>query len=343
MGEAAKTIYFNEAATSWPKAPGVAEAITAALAHPAACPGRAAGLGTDVLRDCRRRLAAILDVPHPSRIVLTMNATHALNLAIMGFPFEEGAHVITTCLEHNSVLRPLHQLCQQGRIRLTIVGLDGEGEFDRAAYLAALSEGASLVAISHASNVTGGAVEVAPLFALAQLAGAWTLLDASQSIGHVPVRPSELQADMVAFPGHKGLRGPSGTGGLYVAPEVELHPVLTGGTGTLSEQLLHPSEMPQRLEAGTPNALSFAGLNAALDWWSEKGDGCVREGHRLGEQLRRGLREIAQVRVCSGRTGAVRRCPSPRSRSRAGAWKRRAVSSWSSTGYTAGQACTVRP
>ena len=124
-----------------------------------------------------------------------------------------------------------------------------------------------------------------------------TLLDASQAIGHVPVRPGEVGADLVAFPGHKGLRGPSGTGALYVAPEVELSPLMVGGTGVHSESPFQPHEMPVRLEAGTPNALSCAGLAAALSWFAQEGEARAEEGQRLGRLLSEGLSEIPGVRL----------------------------------------------
>jgi cysteine desulfurase family protein len=292
-----RAIYFNEAATSWPKAPGVAEAMVQALATPAACPGRLAGAGRDVLRECRERLASLLRVTCSDRIVLTMNATHALNLAIAGLPLTPGDHVITTSAEHNSVLRPLYLLRASKGIRVTVVDVDQSGRVDRAAFQAALAQGAALVAMTHASNVTGAVNDVRSYLQPARQAGACTLLDASQSIGHLPVNPEELGADMVAFPGHKGLRGPSGTGALYVAPHIELSPLLVGGTGVQSELPVQPEEMPVRLEAGTPNVLSCAGLAAALSWFADHGLPLADRAGRLGDLLRTGLAGLPRARL----------------------------------------------
>lgn len=288
-------VYFNEAATSWPKAPGVAEAMAQALATPAACPGRLAGVGRDVLQECRARLAGLLGITDCERIALTMNATHALNLAIAGLSLGVGDHVITTSAEHNSVLRPLHLLRASKGIRVTVVGVDESGRVDPEAFWAALAQGAALVVMTHASNVTGAVNEVQRYLRPARESGACTLLDASQSMGHLPVNPKELGADMVAFPGHKGLRGPSGTGALYVSPHLELSPLLVGGTGTQGELPVQPEEMPMRLEAGTPNALSCAGLAAALCWFADHGLALAEQARQLGDMLRGGLAALPRA------------------------------------------------
>ena len=215
---------------------------------------------TGIAADCRRRIADLLGVPDPRRIVLTTSATHALNLAIHGLALHADAVVITTVTEHNSILRPLFLIERNRRIRIITIGLDATGGLDSVAFERALSERPSLVAINHASNVTGRINCVERLFAIAKDAGAVTLLDASQTLGQIPVLPLEIGADLVAFPGHKGLHGPAGTGALYVSPRVELEPMMVGGTGHFSESRSHPQDMPARLEAGTPNGPGLAGL-----------------------------------------------------------------------------------
>jgi cysteine desulfurase / selenocysteine lyase len=299
-----RTIYLNEATTSWPKAPGVIESVCASMAHLPSGVGRSASSGPDVLDACRQRLAALLGVGEPARIVLTMNATHALNPAIIGLRLCKGDGVVTTCAEHNSVLRPLYHLRQQKQVHLDVIGMDSAGKIDEAEFFSALEKQPSLVALTHASNVTGRVFDVHRFCTAAKAVGATTLVDASQSLGHIPVRPVEMNADIVAFPGHKALRGPAGTGGLYVAPGVELAPSIVGGTGILSESLLQPSNMPVRLESGTPNVPAFAGLLAALQWLEVNGQAARMQSEKLMSCLRSGLHAIPRVKMV-GQTGDV--------------------------------------
>ncbi len=288
-------VYLNNAATGWPKTPGVVDAVAGALCVPPSHPGRDVKDTTDVVTECRQRLAALLDVKDETRIILTMNATHALNLAMVGLNLEYGAHLITTVTEHNSLLRPLNHLRERLNLRVTVVGFSEDGALDQEAFERALGEDPALVAINHASNVTGRINEVRTLFRKAKAIGAVTLLDASQSLGHIPVHPEELFADLVAFTGHKGLHGPPGTGGLYVADNLELTPLLVGGTGVRSDLPLHPQEMPTRLEAGTPNIPALAGLAAALRWLDRDNGSFSSKENRLASSLRRRIKECPGV------------------------------------------------
>lgn len=294
-----EVIYLNNAASGWPKAPGVVEAINAAIQAPPYSPGRSDSSFGDPVGECRARLAALLGVEDPTRIVLTSGATHSLNLAILGLGLHNRAHVVTTVTEHNSVLRPLNHLAERGDVRITVIGLDGSGHIDIDSLEAALHDEPDLVAINHMSNVTGRVRDVGPLFWQAKAAGAVTLLDASQSIGHVPVNPKELHADLVAFTGHKALHGPSGVGALYVAPGIDLERILVGGTGVRSDLNLHPEDMPVRLEAGTPNVPAIAGLAAALRWRESNGPACEANTRRLGRLLHSGLGEVRSIRMFS--------------------------------------------
>lgn len=291
-----KIVFLNNAAGSWPKAPGVADAVKEALLLPPFHPGRSTR-AVDSLHECRERLAALLGVDDCNTITLTCGGTYSLNLAILGLGFLKRNRVITTVMEHNSVLRPLHRLREKSSIRLTTIGLDESGspsieEFDKA-----LDSDVSLVAMSHVSNVTGKVVDVSPYFKKAREAGAVTLLDASQSMGHLTVRPKDLYADLVAFTGHKGLLAPPGTGGLYVSPNLELEQVIVGGTGVRSDRVLHPSEMPMRLEAGTPNMPAFFGLAAALRWLQENNGEFHRREHSVYQSFRRELETIDGIRL----------------------------------------------
>ncbi len=289
-------IYLNAAATAWPRAPGVAEAVAAALKAMPTDSTRG-GRGFDPAQACRVRLAALLGGVSPERIALTTNATHALNLAIRGVPVLPGTSVVTSVTEHNSVLRPLHHLAVERGIVVRAIGLDEQGGIDQVEWRAALEAQPVLAVLNHVSNVTGRVQDVAPFFSLAHKSGAVTLLDASQSFGSMPVHAEELHADLVAFTGHKSLHGPPGTGGLYVAPHLELSPLLVGGTGIRSDLPLHPPEMPMRLEAGTPSLPAISGLCAALKWVERRPAEFVRRAGGLLERLRQGLGDLPGVRL----------------------------------------------
>jgi cysteine desulfurase/selenocysteine lyase len=306
MSEERRAIYFNEPATAWPKAPGVVEAVAGEMTVPPAA--RAPGQETDgdVRAECRTRLAKLLGVPDPSRIVLTAGATSALSLGIHGLRLPRGAVAVTSCAEHHSVLRPLYHLQERGRLHLRIVGLDARGEIDREAFAEAMRGGVSLVALTHASNVTGKVFEVATLFLQAKAYGAITLLNACQSLGLVPVPAEELHADLVAFGGHRGLRGPVGTGGLFVSPHLDLSPRAGEAAGQNHRILLPQASMPLCLEPGTPNLPLLRGLGVALRWWEEAGLSSAREAGRLSDMLRAELRRVRGVQVFSAGRRATR-------------------------------------
>lgn len=298
-------IYLNNAASAWPKAPGVLEAVSRSLIDFPLPEGRLDMDRHDDAGECRQRLANLLGGVAPSRIVLTQGATMALNLAILGLALSPGDVVVTSVTEHNSMLRALARLESEGRIQMKVIGLNREGELNEEAFLQAMEQQPQLVALNHASNVTGRVQPVSRFFEQAREAGAITLLDAAQSLGHLPVHPEVLHADLMAFPGHKGLRGPPGTGGLYVTPNLALDQVIVGGTGVRSNLRLHPEDMPMRLEAGTPNLPGLAGLNAALSWADQHGE-AFRHCERLrAEQLRVGLRALPRVRLYGDAPGAL--------------------------------------
>lgn len=260
-------IYLNNAATSWPKAPGVAEAVAAAIAAVPSGDSRATAHGYARTPDCRAMLASLLGVNDSRRIILTANATQALNIAILGFPWRRGDMVITTKAEHNSVLRPLYSLKKRGIIDYIALPVEEDGRVSPAVWESALETLRPRLAIfTHASNASGAVNDARLLCAGAKAHGAAVLVDASQTMGLLPVSPAEWGADMVAFTGHKYLLGPQGTGGLYAGPDIMLEPVYSGGTGIRSDEDEMPGELPIRLEAGTGNVHSFAGLAAAIDY-----------------------------------------------------------------------------
>lgn len=284
-------IYLDNAATSFPKAPGVGEAAAAFIANDAANPGRAghrmAVAAEQMLDGVRLKLARLFNAPSHERMVFTMNGTDALNIAIKGVVSakrsESGAatsgvpHVITTVLEHNSVSRPLQAMADAGTITLTRVDCDGQGFVDPAAIKSAITGDTALIAMTHASNVTGTIQDAAAVGAIASEADVLFLLDAAQTAGVMPIDVQAMQIDLLAFPGHKSLLGPTGTGALYVGercPESSedpktagrFAPFREGGTGGDSSTPTQPALYPYYLEGGTPNTVGIAGLAAGIDY-----------------------------------------------------------------------------
>lgn len=260
-------IYLNNAATSYPKPEGMAEAVASAIK---ALPGSAHRTGFEQERSdtARSALARLLRTPDENSIVYASNATHALNVAFHGIDWKEGDVALTSSAEHNSVLRPLHLLQKRGALRMEIVQVDSQGRLDPNAWRDAVKKHRPRLAVfTHASNVTGAVNDAELICSIAkEEADSLVLLDASQSAGVVDLFPSEWNIDMVAMTGHKYLLGPQGTGALYVNPEIKLEPMWTGGTGIFSDMDEMPDQLPLRLEAGTPNEHSFAGLKHSLNW-----------------------------------------------------------------------------
>ena len=294
-------IYLDNAATSFPKPPEVAEAITDFLTHRAGNPGRSghslALAAEAVVAETRRLLAALLGIQDPARLAFTPNATDALNLAMWGL-LRAGDRVVTTSVEHNAVARPLFALAERG---VDVVRLPSapDGTLDLDDLERELrSAPTRLVVMTHASNVCGTILPIRAAAELAHRHGALILVDAAQTAGVLPIDVQEQSIDLLAIAGHKGLLGPTGTGGLYVAPGVRLTPMRQGGTGARSEQLSQPEEMPDALESGTVNTVGMAGLGAALRVLQATGIEAVRARESaLTARLLAGLREIGGVRV----------------------------------------------
>jgi len=296
-------IYLDNAATSFPKAPGVAEAVAACIRDLPGSPGRAshayAVAAGELQYSVRERLAGFFGVARPERLVFTKNATEALNLAIMGYLGPRaGARVITSPFEHNSVMRPLRRLEAAQGLRVEPFPCSPGGSPDLPALALMLSQGADLLVVTAASNVTGAALPLAAIIGLAREARVPVLVDASQLVGHRRFDIEASGASLAAFSGHKGLLGPAGTGALYIAPGLELDPLLYGGTGSASEREIQPDFLPDRFEAGTQNLAAMAGLGAALGWLGGRGLAAV-EAHekRLRARLAGGLRSIQGLSV----------------------------------------------
>lgn len=284
-------IYLNNAATSWPKPPCVAEAVSNAIAKRPGAAHRGGIDDFDVFQAVRDGVSRLLKVSDPSRIALGPNASWGLNLAIFGFPFVPGDTVVTTRAEHNSVLRPLWRLESEGRIKTVYLDTDGFGRVDPELWNKAMQKYRPKLAVfTHASNVTGAVNDAPALIEAAHAVNASVLVDVSQTLGYLDFRSTLTDADMIAFTGHKYLLGPQGTGGLYVRCGLTLSPHLVGGTGIKSDMDTMPEEMPLHLEAGTGNEPGFHGLLAALDWAKQNPldeDGCLKRLTRLREGLSR--------------------------------------------------------
>jgi len=306
-------IYFDNAATSHPKPPGVVEAVTRALTETNANPGRsghrAAIEAARTVLDCRERLAALLGAADPMSVVHCFNCTDALNLAIKG-SLRVGDHVIATRLEHNSVLRPLYALERRGRIALTLVSPRPDGFVDPDDIRDALTPQTALIVCTHASNVTGAIQPVAAIGQVARAAGVRYLIDGAQALGGLPVDVNALGCDLYAFPGHKSLLGPQGTGGLYIAPGLRLNPLREGGTGTDSHSLDQPDTLPERYESGTVNLPGIAGLAAGCDYVASRLSQIMMHERELTQALWEGLAAMDGVTLYTpaqeaGRAGIV--------------------------------------
>ena len=289
-------IYLNNAACAFPLAPGVVEAVAGSLSGPPQSSGRTSHGSCSDLERWRENTARLLGVL-PSEVVYTPGATYGLNTAILGLGLARGDLVVATVMEHNSVLRPLARLEDLFGVRVECVPMTDELRLDLSVFDRWLEKKPRLVVMSHASNVTGRIHPVRWWFERAKSVGAVTLLDASQTVGRVRVRPREVFADIAAFSGYKGLRGPPGTGALYVSSEVTVDPTFVGGTGALSDRRLQPEDMPMRLEAGTPNVAGLAGLDAAASYCMENLNEHAAMEEAITRTLLTGLGAIPGVRV----------------------------------------------
>ncbi len=262
------TIYFDNAATSWPKPEAMMNAMIAFNANVGANPGRSGHrLSVEAGRivfDARERVASLLGAKDPFTLVFSRNATEAINIAVRGL-LRPGDHVITSGMEHNSVMRPLREAEREG-IELEVVPCSPTGEISPDDAARAIKKNTKALFVTHASNVTGTIMPVGDLAAMARERGVITCVDAAQTAGSVPIDVDRDAIDILFFTGHKSLYGPQGTGGMYIRKGLEslVAPLERGGTGSRSEYEEHPDFMPDRFESGTPNAIGIAGLGAGV-------------------------------------------------------------------------------
>jgi len=294
------SLFLDNAATSFPKPDSVYRAMDAAMREIGVAPGRGGYrqslAAARIVFETRSALARFFGVTDSSRLIFTHSATESLNIAVHGL-LQAGDHVVSTTVEHNALLRPLHLVRGRG-VEVSFVQADREGVVSERDIARAMRPNTRLVALAHCSNVTGTLQPIAEIARTARAGGALLLLDAAQSAGYFPLDMEALGIDLLAAPGHKGLYGPSGTGILAVAAGLRLEPLLVGGTGGNASSPEQPEEMPERFESGTTNTPALAGLKAGLDFLLETGMESVRaKGKLLVGQLLEGLRGTPGVTV----------------------------------------------
>lgn len=292
-------IYLDNAATSYPKPREVLEKMIETYARLGVSPGRGgydlATEAAELVFQTRQKLARFFCAPDPERVVFTANATDALNIAIQGI-VRPGDHIVSTRLEHNSVLRPLYHLKEQGWIDYDLVRFDGNGYVDPQEITRVIRPNTRLVIVCHASNVLGTVQPVAEIANLCLERGIPLLLDAAQSAGHIPIDMCGWGIGAIAFTGHKALLGPSGIGGLVLSSELDVRATRFGGTGIESRSLVHTRSFPHRLEAGTLNLVGIIGLSAGLDYLERKDPMYLwQQEMALVQQLYRGLSSVPGV------------------------------------------------
>ena len=292
-------IYLDNAATTIHKPEGVAQAMVQALSS-LGNSGRGAHEATldasRIIYGTREKLARLFGIKDPMRIAFTCNATESLNIAINGL-FEKGDHVITTMCEHNSVLRPLYRLEENG-VELSILPADSKGvpmygELERL-----IQQNTRAIVITHASNLSGNVTDLGRVSAITQKYKLLLVVDASQSAGCIPIDVEKMGIDVLCFTGHKGLMGPQGTGGVYVREGLEIRPLKVGGSGVHSYDREHPKEMPTALEAGTLNGTGIAGLFSSLDFILDTGVEAIHKKEmKLAKRFFDGIKDLPEVTV----------------------------------------------
>lgn len=304
------TIYMDNAATTLPKPPEVAEAIVQAINHLGNAGRGSTEASLDAARviyDTRERLGRMFHAENPKQIAFTSNATESLNIAIQGL-INPGDHVITTVMEHNSVLRPLYER-QQAGATLTILPADKDGNISYDMLEAAVRQETKAIICTHGSNLTGNLNDIERIGKIAKAHKLLFIVDASQTAGVFPIDVQKMGIDVLCFTGHKSLYGPQGTGGIYVRNGIKIRPLKRGGSGVDTYNHNHPEQMPTALEAGTLNGHGIAGLNAALKYVEEKGMDVIKEvALQRAWQFYDGIKEIPGVAIY-GDFSKRERCP----------------------------------
>lgn len=296
-------IYMDNAATSWPKPSNVSAAITHYIEHVGANPGRSGhSLSIEagrIVESARESIAELFGMNNPLQVVFSSNGTEALNLALYGL-LRPGDHVITSSVEHNSVMRPLRHLQEDG-VELTVVDCEADGTLDCSLIEAAIKPNTTLIALNHASNVVGTLLPITEVGCIARKHNLLMLVDTAATAGAVPIDMNKDCIDLLAFTGHKSLLGPTGTGGLVIGERVDisrLRPLKRGGTGSKSECEEQPTVLPDIFESGTLNVMGLAGLDAGVKWVLEKGIESIQNSHQKQAQfILDGLNDIDGIKV----------------------------------------------
>ncbi len=288
-------IYLDNAATSYPKPDTVIKAVTDYMTSCGASPGRggydSAFFASTLLNECQEELAALFSIPNPERIVFTKNATEAINAGIFGI-LNPGDEIIVSSMEHNAVMRAAHEAARRGAI-LKIATASPSGKVSPDKIESLITDKTRLIVLIHASNVTGTINDIYSVQEIASRHNTLALFDVSQSAGIIPIDASKL--DMIAFPGHKGLLGPTGTGALYIREGINISPLLYGGTGSLSESVRMPDIFPDRFHAGTVNISGIAGLLEGVRFI--KREGVFEKEKEITDYLFTALSEIKALTI----------------------------------------------
>ncbi len=304
-------IYLDNAATTVRKPPCVAEAVASALTSLGnASRGAHEGAlsANRLLYRTRGKLAKLFGCPKPEQVIFTANSTEALNIAICG-TLKAGDHVITTALEHNSVLRPLYRLNRERGVALSFVQADGQGCVDYRDFERLIRPDTRAIACTHGSNLTGNRLDIGRIGEIARAHGILFILDASQTAGATPIDMAKSGVSLLCFTGHKSMMGPQGTGGLCINGDIDVDPLKVGGTGVQSYLETQPREYPTRLEAGTLNGHGIAGLSAAADFIVQTGIDAIHAREiGLARRFYEGVAHIPGVRVY-GDFSTWGRCP----------------------------------
>lgn len=293
-------IYLDNAATSYPKPEEVYKAVDKCLREYGANPGRSghklALRAGRAIYETRELMCELFNIENPMQIIFTCNATDSLNLAIKGI-LKKGDHVITSGMEHNSLIRPIKALEEIG-VENTIVECDNEGVIKLDKLKGAIKDNTKLIALTHSSNVTGTIMPIKEIGKIAKESNILLLVDAAQTAGVYNIDLKEMNIDLLAFPGHKGLMGPQGTGALYIREGIELKHMKEGGTGSKSESLLQPEIIPDRYESGTPNTPGIVGLGAGIRYILDVGTDNIRKHEEeLTAYMINGLKKIDKVKI----------------------------------------------
>ena len=292
-------IYLDNAATTMWKPKQMIEAVVAAmtsLGNAGRGANEASLSAARVIYDTREKLCRFFGGENPRQIVFTNNSTESLNIAVKGL-LDPGDHVITTMLEHNSVLRPLYEMEKKG-VGLTIIRADRQGRFCLDEMEQAIRPETKMIVCTNGSNLTGNHIDISKVGEMAHRHGLLFVVDASQTAGVFPIDVQKMNVDVLCFTGHKGLLGPQGTGGMYVREGLKIRPLKSGGSGVQTYSKTHPTEMPTALEAGTLNGHGIAGLGAAVDYIGETGIDAIRSREQaLMWRFYEGVKEIPGVTI----------------------------------------------